>query len=144
MKRLPQGFTLIELMIVVAIVAILAAIALPAYQDYTRRAQISELTLAADGCKNSVAEYWQSQSGFPQTFEASGCSDQSTKYVESLTVKNDGSIIVVAKVGPGAIDAAAAGNFALEPSVTGTGHLNWNCKGAGTTIPKKYLPAPCR
>jgi type IV pilus assembly protein PilA len=91
MKRLQQGFTLIELMIVVAIVGILAAIALPAYQDYIIRSKLSEAEAALAACKTSVAEYTSSHSGTtPSDITQSGCSDVATKYVLSLDITGGG------------------------------------------------------
>ena len=81
MKRIQQGFTLIELMIVVAIVGILAAIALPAYQDYVIRSKVSELEAAIAACKTSVAEYASSHGSLPGTTNDAGCSTQTTQYV---------------------------------------------------------------
>jgi type IV pilus assembly protein PilA len=81
MKRLQQGFTLIELMIVVAIVGILAAIALPAYQDYVVRSKMSEAEAAIAACKTSVAEYTSTHSGTMPTGAAAGCSSTTTQYV---------------------------------------------------------------
>jgi len=82
MKRLQQGFTLIELMIVVAIVGILAAIALPAYQDYVIRSKMSELEAAIAACKTSVAEFTATHAGtLPANNDLAGCSDTQTKYV---------------------------------------------------------------
>ncbi len=145
MKRVQQGFTLIELMIVVAIIGILAAIALPAYQDYITRSKITELIVAADACKTSVSEYYQTLNVFPPDLASSGCSDVNSKYVSALTVAADtGVITVTALTGAGAIDVLAAGDVVLTPAPTATGSLDWSCSGAGTTIPKKYLPANCR
>src|ERR1700757_428361 len=78
MKKMQQGFTLIELMIVVAIIGILAAIAIPAYQDYTVRSKVTELINAAGVCKTSVAEYYQTKGGMPPDITTSGCSNTGT------------------------------------------------------------------
>src|SRR5439155_4835001 len=86
MKRIQQGFTLIELMIVVAIVGILAAIALPAYQDYVVRSKMSEAEAAIAACKTSVSEYLSSHSTVPPNNTAAGCSTVSTQYVASASL----------------------------------------------------------
>src|ERR1700750_1932412 len=78
MKTIQQGFTLIELLIVVAIIGILAAIAIPAYQDYTVRSKVTELINAAGVCKTSVAEYYQTKGGMPPDITTSGCSNTGT------------------------------------------------------------------
>ncbi len=137
-----RGFTLIELMIVVAIIGILVAVALPAYSSYTTRAKITEALGAASSCKVSVAEYQSSNNALPADMKASGCSDQNTQYVASLDVAN-GVISVAVKTGPGAVDAAAAGNLVLVPTVVGTGQISWDCK-TNTTVPEKFRPANCR
>ncbi len=141
MQKAQQGFTLIELMIVVAIIGILAAIAIPAYQDYIIRSKISELVIAGDSCKSSVSEYVQTQNAYPADNDAAGCSDQNTQYVDSLTVAA-GKISVNAKTGTGtALPATVEGDFVLSPSTSG-GTVSWIC--TGSTIPTKYLPANCR
>src|SRR5450631_4601535 len=86
MKRVQQGFTLIELMIVVAIVGILAAIALPAYQDYIVRSKMSEGVAAIAACKTSVAEYAATKGAFPTNIASAGCSSVATQYVTGATV----------------------------------------------------------
>ena len=95
MKRLQQGFTLIELMIVVAIVGILAAIALPAYQDYVIRSKMSEGVAAAAACKTSISEYVSTKGSWPASIDASGCSTLVTQYVASLTVSSTTGDIAV-------------------------------------------------
>ncbi len=91
MKRVQQGFTLIELMIVVAIVGILAAIALPAYRDYTIRARVSEALAAAGACKTSVADYASSKGSLPTNLTQAGCGSNPTQYVASSTSAPVGS-----------------------------------------------------
>jgi len=102
MKRLQQGFTLIELMIVVAIVGILAAIALPAYQDYVVRSKMSEATAAIAACKTGVSEYVSTKRAWPTNADTAGCSTLPTQYVASLTVAGTPSTITVTSNNTGA------------------------------------------
>ena len=97
MKRLQQGFTLIELMIVVAIVGILAAIALPAYQDYVIRSKMSEGVAAAAACKTSISEYVSTKGTWPTDEVQAGCSTLATQYVASLSVNGTGAIDVITR-----------------------------------------------
>lgn len=144
MKTMQKGFTLIELMIVVAIIAILAAIALPAYQNYTVRAKTTELMVAADACKTSIAEYFQSQGTLPPTQSASGCSNNTTRYIASLAVAaNTGAITVTSQGATSGLPADAQGvTLTLTPTSNGAAApLSWTCAG---TLPNKYKPAACR
>jgi type IV pilus assembly protein PilA len=142
MQKVQQGFTLIELMIVVAIIGILAAIALPAYQDYVTRSKVAELVIAADACKTSVTEFYQAQGSLPADNATAGCDTQATQYVSAMAVAN-GVITVTAKTGDGALPTAAAGTFVLTPVANANAAiLDWSC--SASTIAKKYLPATCR
>lgn len=137
MKRIQQGFTLIELMIVVAIIGILAAVALPAYQDYTIRAKVTEVVLAASAPKSSIAEFYQDRGTLPST-QSIGTIDTKSKYVAS--VEWSGTVITANASGEAKI---VGKTITLTPTSAGAGagQLNWTCAG---TIDKKYLPASCK
>src|SRR5215217_1529598 len=116
-KRIQQGFTLIELMIVVAIVGILAAIALPAYQDYTIRARVSEAAAAAGACKTSVAEFYASKAALPSDTPTAGCSgtDAPTQFVASTNVNSGGTVIVTLSTDT-KLGGATGGTITLAPT----------------------------
>ena len=138
-----QGFTLIELMIVVAIIGILAAIAIPAYQDYTIRAQVSEGLNLAGGAKAAVTEYTMDTGNWPTTNTLAGISaatDINGKYTTSVTVGAGGAIAVLY----GGTDAHAilAGNTLTLAPATNAGSVEWTC--SATNILDKHLPAACR
>ncbi len=141
-----KGFTLIELMIVVAIIAILAAIALPAYQDYVARSQVSEAMTLSSGAKTAVTEYYADKGTFPDTNAKAGLADAKSingKYVASVTVGTDGKITAKMK-GTGSVSDKVQGkDFALIPKDAG-GSITWDCKSASTTIDAKYRPSSCR
>ncbi|MES1932740.1 fimbrial protein (precursor) [Salinisphaera shabanensis T35B1] len=132
-----QGFTLIELMIVVAIIGILAAIAIPQYQNYTNRAKVTELIAAGNACKTAVSEYYSSESQFPGSETQAGCEAQSTQYVSSVSVGTGGVITVASNI------TNATGNYVLTPTVPSAGGaISWSC--TASTIDDKFLPANCR
>ena len=144
MKRVQQGFTLIELMIVVAIVGILAAIALPAYQDYTVRAKISEGLASAAACKTSVAEYAANKGSLPGDITAAGCVTQATKYVASLDVGANGVITVTTSATSELPTDAQTKTLTLTPNtaLVNNAVTQWTCSTG--TLPPKYVPSSCR
>jgi type IV pilus assembly protein PilA len=158
MKSIQKGFTLIELMIVVAIIGILAAIAIPAYQTYTIRAKVSEALGFADAAKVAVSEAYTSGGTWPATNAAAGLdatpTNISSKYVNSVTVGASGVVSVLTGHD---MDAVATGTLILTPATSPNGDVTWICNthalGGGAvavvaatagTIPGKYLPANCR
>ena len=135
-KQAQKGFTLIELMIVVAIIGILAAVALPAYKDYTVRAKVTELILAASSGKTEVAEFFQTNSALPAAASLV-LTYAPTQYV-STTIQSAGIITVTAT----ALEPAISGlTITLTPTSVGNGVLTWSCSG---TIATNYRPASCK
>ncbi|MGH8642175.1 MAG: pilin [Burkholderiales bacterium] len=160
MRHIQKGFTLIELMIVVAIIGILAAVALPAYQDYTVRAKMSEVILALSACRTTVTEIYQS-GGTQPADNGWGCGEAGgsgtpikTKYVAEITTDPEG--VVKAKVTGINTDVndrfltlvplADAGKAATFAKQSGLGLYGWICGAStsGTTVSAKYLPGSCR
>jgi type IV pilus assembly protein PilA len=133
MKAIQKGFTLIELMIVVAIIGILAAIALPAYQDYTIRSKVSELILAASSARTAVTEKYQNDG--TTTSIGVGVSVSTTSKISSSDVTAGG---VISIVGTSEVKGAS---ITLTPTVNSDSTtLNWGCTGT----PSRYMPASCR
>ena len=158
MKTLQKGFTLIELMIVVAIIGILAAVALPAYQDYTIRAKMSEVILAMSSCRTSITEVYQSGPTTPPVADGWGCeiltSSQQTKYVNAVHTNVNGGVLATVQGIATVVDTSVVTLIPLSTAtVTATmsaGQSNtlygWRCglTADGTTVSPKYLPGSCR
>ena len=139
-----QGFTLIELMIVVAIIGILAAIAIPAYQDYTIRAQVSEGLNLSGGAKAAVTEFYQDRGVMPANNTEAGlalATEIQGKYVGSVTVAA-GVITVV--YDNDAHQVITNQTIQLSPSTAAVGSVQWVCSSAANAIENKHLPAACR
>ncbi|MGH8660602.1 MAG: pilin [Burkholderiales bacterium] len=164
MRYLQKGFTLIELMIVVAIIGILAAVALPAYQDYTVRAKMSEVILAMSACRTTITEVYQT-GGTPPLPNEWGCGESGgggtpivTKYVASLNTSGNGVItatiqnintdvntktVSLIPLANGTTPATAGPPSA--PANMGSGLFGWVCGSTpGTDVDKKFLPGSCR
>jgi type IV pilus assembly protein PilA len=153
MKKIQKGFTLIELMIVVAIIAILAAIAIPQYQNYIIRTQVSEGMNLADGAKTAVSEFYNNKGHWPTENASAGLPSNagsiSGKYVSGVDVANGPIVATFSNTnGHEANDKINGLKLVLSPFDLG-GSISWNCKStAGSTtktdIPEQYLPTACR
>ncbi|HEZ6770955.1 TPA: pilin [Neisseria meningitidis] len=162
MNTLQKGFTLIELMIVIAIVGILAAVALPAYQDYTARAQVSEAILLAEGQKSAVTEYYLNHGEWPANNSSAGvasASDIKGKYVQSVTVANG---VVTAEMKSDGVNNEIKGKKLSLWAKRQNGSVKWFCglpveradtatatatdvaAANGKQIDTKHLPSTCR
>ncbi|MHB8447347.1 MAG: pilin [Rudaea sp.] len=150
--RSRRGFTLIELMIVVAIIAILAAIAVPAYQDYVIRSQVSEGSILADLGRNAMMEYFQNYSKFPTANASAGLptpTSISGKYVSKVDLGTKPGVIeaTFSSASPQVANPLINGKVLAFSAVTngGVGSMVWHCANTTyTTVPGKYLPSACR
>lgn len=156
MKQLQQGFTLIELMIVVAIIGILAALAVPAYQDYTLRSKVGEAASLVGAARTAV-DVWYSETGTLTLPDAGGAvgsdarhaslglsqSDSyEAKYVASVAVDTDGEIVVTMQTLADFPDSIDGGTVVYSPrrNAAGAGNLEWVVSVGGSSVPDKYLP----
>ena len=137
MKSIQKGFTLIELMIVVAIIGILAAIALPAYQDYTIRSKVSELILAASAARTAITEKYQADQDAANM--GAGTTIEPFGKITGATVAPDGVVTITG--GPASTSVGTNVTVVLTPTVnTAAGTLTWSCSGT----PTRYMPGSCR
>ncbi|TXJ00043.1 MAG: prepilin-type N-terminal cleavage/methylation domain-containing protein [Neisseriales bacterium] len=134
-----KGFTIIELMIAVAIIGVLAAIAIPAYQNYIIRAKVSEALTFASQAKTAVSEYYQSQGALPTSNSQAGlaaASSISGTNVSSVSIDTNGAITVTTSI------ATISGNIMFSPSTSASG-INWSCTGGGT-LNNQFRPSNCK
>lgn len=144
MKKMQKGFTLIELMIVVAIIAILAAIAIPAYQDYLIRTQVSEGAVLTDGAKTATSEFYSNTGRFPGSNASAGLSSPESiagKYVTKVELDAGATGLITATFGNQANAKIADQTFILS-AITKGGSIAWSC--STSSVDKKYLPTSCR
>jgi type IV pilus assembly protein PilA len=160
LKQVQKGFTLIELMIVIAIIGILAAIAIPAYQNYTIRAQVTEGLTLADGWKTAIAEYYANTGNMPAAIaNLAGTSTSTGKYEASILVSGGAIVITYGGSANAKITGAGSNTLSLQPYINANNDVLWRCglaalpasasaTSAGTTavstnVSPQYLPTAC-
>jgi type IV pilus assembly protein PilA len=137
-----QGFTLIELMIVVAILGFLATVALPAYQAYTDRTKISEIMLVADSAKSGISDFYMSSGRMPASTSQGNINTDITQsnYISAISFSTTATTATVTYT---IQNTSAAGDIALVGTATSNG-IQWSCSTPATTVDNKYLPINCR
>jgi len=143
-KQVQKGFTLIELMIVIAIIGILAAIAIPAYQDYTIRAQVSEGLSLMDGAKTAVAEFYTNTGRMPGSNASAGLASATSISGKYVTQVDASGGTLIATYGGDANAKISGGTLTLSAITSSGGSIKWSCKGDGSKVVNKYLPSSCR
>jgi len=146
MSKVQQGFTLIELMIVVAIIGILAAIAIPAYQDYTIRTKISEVMVMGSAAKTSASEFYLSSGVMPSSPDQAGINTNPAQsaYVNAIDFGTSTGVVTIRYTLTNLDPTAVNGTFLTFEGTGSSDGVKWNCSNATTTTPDKYLPANCR
>ena len=144
MNKFQKGFTLIELMIVVAIIGILAAIAIPAYQDYTIRSQVSEGMVLGSGMKTAISEFYQQNGRFPTHNQSAGLASSVSISGQYVSKVGSATGLITATYGNKANAKVTNMTLSISP-ITHTGSIEWTCKaGATSPVDPKYLPSSCR
>jgi type IV pilus assembly protein PilA len=145
MNTMQKGFTLIELMIVVAIIAILAAIAIPAYQDYVIRSQVSEGASLVEGSKTAVAEFYSNKGTLPTNNASAGVATSTSivgTYVKSVVIAGGLITATFSSAAPQKANAAINATTLVFSPITHAGSTAWTC--TASTVPSKYRPSVCR